>query len=417
MDSPYLHPLFKDMQKEYAEVVQCNRCGFCETVCPTYMATGKETLSPRGRNQALRHILEGKMARPADAQEIFSTCLTCHACTNVCFSQVPVGRLMAHARSIVQNDSKPFLRFSWLFLFLFSHRRVLDAVVKIMFFMKIVGVAQALQKMGVLKLISPELDLAQKVIPRVTLRFGTSGAAADKTNSKIVYFSGCGIYYLYPEADLCGKKLMEKMGFSAVCGKNPCCGLTAQSQGELGAAKKLAKGLMARFKFAEKIVVNDDSCAGFMKTYPDLLFGDEGAKEFADKVKDLAEFVQENKQTFPAHKPNAQKTVTYHDPCQMGNGHKAFLAPREILQSLEGVKFVEMAESNWCCGGAGTYFLKHPELSAEVLDRKLEKIKATGAQIVATQASSCLIHIQHGLNVKGWDKEIKVLHLAQLLNF
>src|SRR4051812_25187520 len=90
----FILPQYAHLQKEYDAVVQCNRCGFCEMVCPTYVATGKENLSPRGRNQAFRNILEGKLTNPESAKDIFSTCLTCHACTSVCFSQVPVGRLM-----------------------------------------------------------------------------------------------------------------------------------------------------------------------------------------------------------------------------------------------------------------------------------------------------------------------------------
>ncbi|MBI3013313.1 MAG: (Fe-S)-binding protein, partial [Elusimicrobia bacterium] len=70
-------------------------------------------------------------------------------------------------------------------------------------------------------------------------------------------------------------------------------------------------------------------------------------------------------------------------------------------------------ESNWCCGGAGTYGLKHPHLSEEILERKLACIKASGAQMVVTQASSCLLQIRHGIETKGWNIEVK--HLAELL--
>ena len=96
-----LNSKLSHLKKHYDAAVQCNRCGFCETSCPTYVASGKETFSPRGRAQALRGILEGKLKDPGTAAEIFSTCLTCYACTNVCFSEVPVARLMAAARSMV----------------------------------------------------------------------------------------------------------------------------------------------------------------------------------------------------------------------------------------------------------------------------------------------------------------------------
>ncbi len=113
--SKYLLPKYRHLQKEYDAVTQCNRCGFCETACPTYVASGKETLSPRGRNQAFRQILEGTFTNPAAALGIFSTCLTCHACTNACFSQVPVGKLMAEARNVAtEGEATRPLRFAIL---------------------------------------------------------------------------------------------------------------------------------------------------------------------------------------------------------------------------------------------------------------------------------------------------------------
>lgn len=452
MDKPYLHPKFAHLQKEYDSVVQCNRCGFCETICPTYMVSGKETLSPRGRNQAFRQILEGKIKNPASASEIFSTCLTCHACTNVCFSQVPVANLMAHARSIVEeegslatiwarcNPLKIFLRilqFSWrwvkksslgrfTFYFFLSHRKFFSILLWFTFLLKRAYFSRILKTVHLLKLISPELDAAEELIERVPLWFG--GGNRDKKlwkgrekKQEVSYFSGCGIHYLYPQVSRSCIRILESFFPQLNLPNHSCCGLIAHSAGDLKSAKMLAKKNISEFidSGVNTIIVNDDSCCGFMKSYSTFLEGNIDATAFSNKVKNLSEFLMEfqsPKSNVQSPKPELQKKkVTYHDPCQMGNGHQQFNAPREILKGLPTVSFIEMEEANWCCGGAGSYCLKHPHLAEEVLERKLLNIKQSGAEIVVTQASSCLIHIQYGIRKKGWQDKIKVVHLAELL--
>jgi glycolate oxidase iron-sulfur subunit len=100
---PDLHPRQPDSlspqdQALYADTLHCNRCGFCTSSCPTYIETGNEAFSPRGRNQAFRALLEGRLENPADAKAVFSSCHQCGICTSVCFSQVPTASLMAAAK-------------------------------------------------------------------------------------------------------------------------------------------------------------------------------------------------------------------------------------------------------------------------------------------------------------------------------
>src|SRR5690349_5614297 len=89
----------------YEDTLHCNRCGFCTSFCPTYLATGDEALSPRGRNQALRAHFEGRLASPAEASRSFDTCLQCGICTSVCFAEVPTAKLMAAGRAEAAKES------------------------------------------------------------------------------------------------------------------------------------------------------------------------------------------------------------------------------------------------------------------------------------------------------------------------
>ena len=82
----------------YDAVAQCNRCGYCETVCPTYMLTGREAISARGRNQFVRLLLEGKAKNTSAAAEALSTCLLCGACTSTCYAKVPTPDIALEGR-------------------------------------------------------------------------------------------------------------------------------------------------------------------------------------------------------------------------------------------------------------------------------------------------------------------------------
>lgn len=424
MSSPYLDPKFKELEKEYNAVTRCNRCGFCETVCPTYMVSGKETLSPRGRNQAFRDILEGKIKNPENASEIFSTCLTCHACTNVCFSEVPVAKLMSSAKACAQekNSFIPFQKFL-LSLFL-SQRKFISMILWFLFLCKRMGISRVLNKFKLLKFI-PELETGEDLILNTPLIFGGNKSALKLSRSgnplskkiKISYFSGCGIHYLYPEVSTACLKVLGSSNLKIDAPNHSCCGLIAASAGIPELAKELAKKNIEKFSplNPDQIIVDDDSCCGFMKSYGELLNQDPKAISFSNKIKNLSEFVTENESIPLINQAKFFGRVTYHDPCQMGNAHKSTDAPRKILQNLKNLEFVEMDEANWCCGGAGSYCLKHPSLAEDILERKLLNIEKTGAKIVVTQAASCLLHLRYGIRKKNRQEQLKIVHLAELL--
>lgn len=452
--SQYLLPKYRRLKKEYDAVTQCNRCGFCETVCPTYVASGKETLSPRGRNQAFRQILEGKISPAESAQEIFSTCLTCHACTNVCFSQVPVGKLMAEARNIASENSavRPLL-FAVMRATL-KHRVILSALLWTGFFFKRMGLSALLRRSGLLGLLSPELEAGDALVDRTPWTFGAEipsrprreepgGAQHEDPGAlKTAYFSGCGIHYLYPEASTSCARVLAKNS-DAQFPNHSCCGLPAQSQGDLEGARMLARKNIDQFSRlgVDWIVVNDGSCAGIMKNYGDLLSDDPAAAAFSKKVKTFSEFLAEIQKLADSKSaedaraatlagtgtgagarsgtdvpPGASVKVTYHDPCQVGNGQNIYSPVRNVLKSTPNIIFTEMEESNACCGGAGTYCLKHPRLAEDVLERKMEHIVQNGAEIVLTEASSCLLHIDYGIRMKGLKDKVKILHLGQFFD-
>ena len=105
--------------------------------------------------------------------------------------------------------------------------------------------------------------------------------------------------------------------------------------------------------------------------------------------------------------------VTYHDPCHMVRGQGLAAEPRKLLTDIAGVQLRPLRESDWCCGGAGSYNFMHPELSLQILDRKMSRVAETEALVLATSCPSCIIQLAFG--ARRSKLPVKVKHVAEVL--
>jgi glycolate oxidase iron-sulfur subunit len=188
--------------------------------------------------------------------------------------------------------------------------------------------------------------------------------------------------------------------------------------GDIETAKKLARRNIIEFSKYEldAIVINSAGCGAFMKEYGEIFSDDKILKEKAENISRLTRDINEFLYEIGFKKPNAELNfkVTYHDACHLAHSQKITLQPREIIKSIDGINFVELNESNWCCGSAGIYNILRFDDSMKFLDRKIENILKTGAEIVLTANPGCHAQIEYGLKKSG--KNIKVMHPISLLN-
>ena len=156
------------------------------------------------------------------------------------------------------------------------------------------------------------------------------------------------------------------------------------------------------------------SCAAFLKKYPDL-FADsehlEKAKKVATHCKDMVELIFSH-DNLPATQRDSV-VVTYHDPCHAARGQKLVQEPRDVLNKIPGIEYRELPEADWCCGGAGSYALSHYDLSQQVLDRKMENLKKTDADLLVTSCPACMMQLAHGIRRHGL--KTKVCHISQIV--
>ena len=407
-------------RRRYEDTLRCNRCGLCTSFCPTYLATGNEALSPRGRAQALRSFYEGFIRDPVDAARAFDSCLQCGGCTTVCFSEVPTAKLMGTARGKVGEARGVPAAQRFLLRRFLSHPRLMEMALRLLFAAKRLGISGMLRRLGLLRRVSPALAAAEEIAGRLPLRFPKRVRA--RPDVQVVRFVSCGTHFLVPEAARATARLLDRAGARHGCAGTVCCGLPAVSLGDLDAARALAKkNTEALEKFPSAVVLADDSsCAATLKDYPSLFEEDPAwlrrAKAVAARVKDLSEWlVGRGEDGLPSTRNPELGTVkvTYHDPCKARHAQKLTEAPRTLLKRLPGVEYVELPEADQCCGGGGVTSLREPEMSRAILDRKVRNVASTGASTVVTSAASCLLQLRFGLRRLG--SKVRAVHLAEFL--
>ncbi|MBI5419200.1 MAG: (Fe-S)-binding protein [Deltaproteobacteria bacterium] len=196
-----------------------------------------------------------------------------------------------------------------------------------------------------------------------------------------------------------------------------CCGQPAYNSGNRKEARKMAGKFLAAFAGEGYIVTPSGSCAAMVKNEYPVLFRDEPrmlslASLAGDRTYELSQFLVE---VLGVTDPMSsfKGKVTYHDSCHLRRGLGVIEAPRRLLRAIPGVTLLEMEESDRCCGFGGVFSVKYPHISCRMVDDKIERILATGAQFVTSGDLGCLMNIGGTISRSGYP--VQAVHLAEIL--
>jgi glycolate oxidase iron-sulfur subunit len=409
-------------------VDRCVHCGLCLAYCPTFSELGTEMDSPRGRIVLVKSLAEGRIRLTDSAVAHLDLCLGCRACETVCPSGVPYGQLIEAARAEIERQRPGGLLrrlFRWTnFSLLLAHPRLLRLAAAGLRFYQVSGLRALLRTSGLLRLLPASLRHWEPLLPelppaaaRAPLPEVTSAHGARR--ARVGLLTGCIQQVAFGPQNRATARVLARNGAEVVAPRaQTCCGALHAHAGEHATALDLARRTIEVFEQAnvEAVIVNTSGCGAHMKSYGLLLAGDpawrERAVRFAARVRDISEFLAEE----PLRGPLAPvtRTVTYHDPCHVAHGQKIRMQPRALLAQVPGLRVVELKESDWCCGSAGTYNLTQPEMATRLQERKIAHVRATGADAVVTANPGCIIQIAQGLAAKG--SPVQVLHIVEILD-
>jgi glycolate oxidase iron-sulfur subunit len=241
--------------------------------------------------------------------------------------------------------------------------------------------------------------------------------ARGERRAHVAYFLGCVQGVMMAEGCKATVEVLAENGCDVVIPTQvKCCGMPMVGYGFKDEARAMARhniDLLMGLN-VDAIITDCATCGSSLKEYPHWLAGDpeyaERAERFAAKVRDISEFLVEIGIRPPGGRVEAR--VTYHDPCHLCRAQGVRDQPREMLQAA-GVELVEMSIADTCCGSAGTQLITHYETSVGVLERKVDSIAETEAEIIASGCPGC--QMQLGLGVKRRGLKARVVHPSELL--
>ena len=388
----------------------CVHCGFCLQACPTFLATGDESDSPRGRIELMRALERGDLAATDPALSFhLDRCLGCRGCEPVCPSGVHYGQGLEAARAVIaQSRGVPWIARAALWAL--TTRGVSDAVYRFARILRsvlprsVAGFGRIRFAMGMLLATKPQRRAAFDV------RRGRSPlSAARHTPHAALLFRGCVQQGLFRHVHEATERVLQVNGYEI---KDPagqgCCGALHAHAGLPERARALARKNVAAFGSGdEPIVVNSAGCGAMMKEYGHVL-GPEGAR-FAARVRDVTELLDP-----PLPGAPVDLHVAYDPPCHLLHAQRIAAAPLQLFAAIPTLTLVPLAGASECCGSAGLFSLLEPEMSRHVLAKKLDHLRAAAPQVVASGNPGCLMQIGAGLAAAGIRAAVR--HPIELLD-
>jgi glycolate oxidase iron-sulfur subunit len=405
------------------EYLSCIRCGLCLAVCPTYREYKNETDSPRGRVALARKSLQDELLLSPNLVDKMYSCLECLACNDICPAGIKPADIAMEMRQIAEQVN-PTPWKNTLFGKVVARPNMMESVTWPLRVYENLGLRWLVHKLRFNKLFPNQLHDLEGMLPKQPKRpLRQSLPVESKANTeekyRVGYFLGCAQSLMFSDESAATVRVLNRNGCTVVTPKETvCCGMPAAGYGRDDLVIEQAKTNIDLFmkEYLDVIVTDCATCGSKLREYGEILSDDpvyeEKAQAFSNKIRDISEFLM----TIPLEKPKGKidARVTYHDPCHLRRAQKVWKEPRSILQMIDGVDFVELPESDWCCGSAGSQLITHYETSTKVLDRKMENLKSTEADLIASGCPGCQMQLTTGIQRKGLN--VKVVHPIQLLD-
>jgi glycolate oxidase iron-sulfur subunit len=396
----------------------CVHCGFCLPTCPTFQLWGEEMDSPRGRIHLMSQHVAGTPVTPEMAGH-FDACLGCMACVTACPSGVRYDRLIEQARAETEREHRRPLSdrlFRELVFRLFPYPRRLRPLRPAL--KLTAGLRRRLAP--VLGRFAPRLGAMADLAPPITrgVRLPRVVEARGPRRARVGLLTGCVQGAFFPQVNAATARVLALEGCDVIIPPGQgCCGALSVHSGRPEESARFARRTIETFERAgvDTVVVNAAGCGSTVKEYAELLADDPAWQVRAKGLRfvDLAEYLAELGPAAERHP--LEVTVAYHDACHLAHAQGVRAQPRGLLGGIPGVRLVEIAQSDICCGSAGTYNLFQPEAARRLGDRKAEHVAATGADLLVSANPGCTMQISAALRRAG-ERPIPVAHTAQVLD-
>jgi glycolate oxidase iron-sulfur subunit len=376
-----------------AELSKCVRCGSCKAYCPTYDEGLTEAMGARGRLTLLRGLLNGELNPSPRLRERIFSCILCGACEQLCPPHLEITEAIYHGRKLLGSTDRRGRYLGYLMRF---------SVKSPMLTFRIAQMLQHtlypyLAKMGVLP--------SNITMPHSPLRDNQQVYHPEKKIGRVALFTGCSINFLFPYLGVSLINVLMRLGYEVIVPKGEvCCGAPFRSLGLEDDAVKMAQKNHKIFSKlnAEAVLSLCPTCVLSLKVHYPKLIG-----EGIQNVMDVSSFLLHKLEPHHFSPVQSLKTMTYHDPCHLSYSLGIRKEPRELIR-LTGAEFID-AEGDGCCGFGGIFSVCYRDLSRDLMKKRMDSFRKTGAEAIITSCPGCMLQLGSGI------KDKPVFHIIELL--
>jgi glycolate oxidase iron-sulfur subunit len=431
-----LATLVKELEEQ---LVTCTRCGMCQSVCPLFEQTKKETDVARGKLALLSGLMENIFADPDGVNQRLNKCLLCGSCAANCPSGVNVLEIFIKARAILAEYKGLSPVKKLIFKKMLANPKTFNTLTQWAGQFQNLFIKDEANAQGTscARLVSPLLG-NRHILPMAKTPFHKSLSDLNQKESALMsgkgsglralLFTGCLIDKIFPNVAHASIQVLTHHGVELTIPQGQgCCGIPALASGDRETFTKLVDHHLELFK-QEKFDVLITACATctstIKKLWPTLYKNpSSGVKEqlnqLSEKTMDINQFLvdrvkpdfDEELSGVHAASEKTREIVTYHDPCHLKKSLGIADQPRKIIQAA-GKRLVEMEGSDKCCGMGGSFNVYHYEVSSSIGNLKQKNIADTGCTTVATGCPACMMQISDMLAKEK--RNIKVRHPMEL---
>ncbi len=391
------------MKEIINKIDECVHCGLCLSDCPTYLTTGLESESPRGRLMIMKMMHQGIKDSPTISH--LENCLDCRSCLTACPSGVKYDKIFDETQKFFLEGFSLKNKCLQIIISLITNKLFMNIINRVFWIFQNLGLIQILIKFPFKSFKNleglPKLNwnsfskVSSKIYP-----------AINKKKGVVAFFYGCVMSYLYPKVHLSTIQILQWNGYEVhILDKQVCCGALDHHIGNREKMSILRGKNQKIFKKYDTIIVNSAGCGAELKSYNEYTL--------SNKVKDITEFLCDIEFRIP--KINSFKKKIYYDaPCHLIHGQQIADQPK-ILLNKSGFTISDNFDENLCCGAAGTYVLSNPNQSNEILQLKMESIlKQSDIHSVVTANPGCQLQLKKGCSENNLNVPVK--HICEIIH-
>ena len=398
---------------------RCVKCGLCLPQCPTYTLTSNENESPRGRIALIQGWLTGQLAPTEVLTKHLDQCLLCRRCERVCPSQVAYGEIIDGSKALLREKTKknssPLSSISNNSLKLLLNKKISATYINTLRYLQKIKLLALVNRSGLLKTFG--LQRLMSYLPKLDKPIKTkSFYPAVKTQAEqknVALFTGCLSKQLDPKTVIASIKLLNHLGYGVYVPKQQnCCGALHLREGDTSQATQLAISNANEFNQQDDVVavvslVN--GCSSQLREYSKLNL----KENFVHEVKDIIEFLAEMEWPEKIKFTPLNKKVSLQIPCSLQNTLRAEDKLMALLQRIPDIKLPPGAIYSQCCGAAGSYFLRFPQISDQLKSSAVNQLKKSHPELIISSNLGCALQLKAGLEQHKDD--IPVIHPILLL--